>query len=203
MLTIGIFGLISIIIGIIIIFICCIGILFASRFQDEQEKKYKDCVNLVNSKGTANSQISDVLSDAEISKIDSSINVVGLMKSLYDTYIKLENKVKKLDDNFDDVLVGYIKKLYISKIDLFKSTNHIEVIDDIELLNYCIIDFSPKRLKFRVSISCFNYKKQGEEIVSGSNLEKISQVLVITYEKINNEWLISDIERAYEKKLNS
>lgn len=202
MLTISMIGLISIIIGIIIIVICCIGILVASEFQDEQEKKYRDSLDLVKEKGTDVLQIRDVMSQAEISAVDPNIDVVELMKGLYDTYLNLENKVKLLDDNFDSILTGYMKKIYKEKVKAFKSINHIEVIDNIELLDYCIIEFDTNILKFRLSISCFNYKKQGEEIVSGSNLQRIRQILIITYEKINDKWLISNIERAYENKLN-
>jgi len=201
MLTINMIGLISIIIGIIIIFVCCVGILVASKFQDEQEKKYKDSVDLVKEKGTDVLQIRDVMSQAEISAVDPNIDVVELMKDLYNTYLNLENKVKLLDNNFDNILTGYMKKIYKEKVKAFKSTNHIEVIDDIELINYCIIEFDSNKLKFRLSVSCFNYKKQGEEIVSGSNLQKIRQILIITYEKVNDKWLISDIERMYENKL--
>ena len=39
------------------------------------------------------------------------------------------------------------------------------------------------------------------QVVSGSNLNKIQKILFLTYENINGKWLISDYDSIYEKKL--
>ena len=44
-------------------------------------------------------------------------------------------------------------------------------------------------------------KTVNNEIVSGSNLQKIQQILLLTYEKVGDKWLIRSYEKIYEKKL--
>ena len=123
------------------------------------------------------------------------------MQELYDTYIKLESKIKKYDSKLDNVLVGFLKEFYVNKIENFKEKGYADITDGIELINYSIIEYNKEKLKFRVTINCFSYKTINNEIVSGSNLEKVEKIILLTYEKINNKWLISSYDKLYERKL--
>ena len=96
-----------------------------------------------------------------------------------------------------------MSELYTSKIASMQEKDTKHVIDGIDLMGYSIIEFEKEKLKFRVSINCFDYKLKNEEIISGSNLEKLSQINIITFEKIDDKWLISNIEKAFEQKLSN
>lgn len=187
----------------IVIIVCSIGIIIASRFQIKQKKKYNECLRLVKEKDNQTIEIRDGLTKEEINNIDSEVNVDSLMSELYNTYLSFENKIKTLDENLDDVLTGFMKDLYRNKINTFKSTGYSEINDNIDLMGYSITEFNKEKLKFRINVNCYNYKKSGTNIVSGSNLEKVNQILLLTYEKIDNRWLISDYDKIYEKKLSN
>lgn len=203
MLAIGLnlINLVVIVLATVIIIVCSIGIIIASKFQNKQKKKYNDCIRIIKEKENATFQIKNGLSKEEINNISPDINVDKLMSDLYDKYIELENKVKLEDSNFDGLLIGHIKDLYINKVEVSKTKNYIEINDGIDLINYSITEFTKDKLKFRITVNCFNYKRSNDTIVSGSNLEKVEQVIILTYEKHNNDWLISKYEKAYEKRL--
>lgn len=185
----------------IIVFICSIGIIIAIRFQNKKNKKYKEYLNIIKEKQDSTFSIKDGLTKEEISEIDDKVDVDLLMVELYNTYIELENKIKVFDNNLDNVLVGYLKDFYINKIDNFKEKGFSDVTDGIDLVNYSIIEYSKEKLKFRITINCFCYKTVNNQIVSGSNLEKIQEILLLSFEKANDKWLISSYEKIYEKKL--
>ena len=187
----------------IVIFICSIGIIIASRFENKKKKKYNECLNIIKEKNDVTLQVKDGLTKDEINKIDGNVDIDLLMGELYNTYVALENKIKLFDSNLDDVLVGYIKDFYINKIENFKEKGFSDVKDGIDLVNYSIIEYSKEKLKFRITINCFCYKTVNNQIVSGSNLEKIQEILLLSYEKVNDKWLISAYEKIYEKKLSN
>lgn len=194
-------NLVVIVLSTTAIIICSIGIIIASRFQSKQKKKYNDCIRIIKEKENSTFQIKNGLSKEEINQIDSNLDVDKLMNELYDKYIQLESKVKLEDNNFDELLIGHIKDLYINKVEVSKNKNYAEINDGIDLINYSITEFSKEKLKFRITVNCFNYKKSNDTIVSGSNLEKVEQVIILTYENHNNNWLISKYEKVYEKRL--
>jgi len=194
-------NLVVIVLSTTAIIICSIGIIIASKFQSKQKKKYNDCIRIIKEKENSTFQIKNGLSKEEINQIDSNLDVDKLMNELYDKYIQLESKVKLEDNNFDKLLIGHIKDLYINKVEVSKNKNYAEINDGIDLINYSITEFSKEILKFRITVNCFNYKKSNDTIVSGSNLEKVEQVIILTYENYNNNWLISKYEKVYEKRL--
>lgn len=199
----SLFNTILVVLVTIIIIICSVGIIIAIRFQNKKNKKYNECLNIINKKKDSKLMIKEGLSREEINKIDSEVDVELLMDELYNTYVELENKIKTLDNNLNDILVGQLKKFYINKIENFKQKVFSDVIDGIDLVNYSIIEYSKEKLKFRITINCFCYKTVNNQIVSGSNLEKIQEILLLSYEKVNDKWLISSYEKIYEKKLSN
>ena len=199
----SLFNTILVVLVTIIIINCSVGIIIAIRFQNKKNKKYNECLNIINKKKDSKLMIKEGLSREEINKIDSEVDVELLMDELYNTYVELENKIKTLDNNLNDILVGQLKKFYINKIENFKQKVFSDVIDGIDLVNYSIIEYSKEKLKFRITINCFCYKTVNNQIVSGSNLEKIQEILLLSYEKVNDKWLISSYEKIYEKKLSN
>lgn len=195
------FNIIVISVSTIVILICSISIIIASRFQNKQKKKYNECLNIIKEKDVSTLQFKDALTKEEINNIDSEVDVDVLMSDLYHTYLEFENKVKSFDVDLDYILIGYLKDFYINKIENFKERGFSDITDDIDLINYSITEYSKEKLKFRINISCFCYKTVDNKIVSGSNLEKVQKVVLLTYEKNNNNWLISSYEKIYEKKL--
>ena len=202
MLKLKLINIILIIIGLIITIVCSIGIVIASKFQNKQRKKYNDCLNLIKEKENMAFQVKYGLSKEEINSIDGSIDVDKLMSDLYETYLEFENKLKILDNNLDNILTGYIKEFYINKIEIYKLNGYRDVIDSIYLISYSITEFSKEKLKFRVTINCFDYRQINNEVIIGSNIEKVEEVLILTYEYIDDKWLISNYEKVYQKKLN-
>ena len=196
-------NLIVIVLATTAIVVCSIGIIIASKFQSKQRKKYNDCLRIIKEKENSTIQIKNGLSKEEINQIDQDLNVDNLMTDLYHKYIELENKVRLEDNNLDRLLIGHIKDLYTNKIEVSKAKNYVEINDGIDLINYSIIEFSKEELKFRITVNCFNYKKSNDMIVSGSNFEKVEQVIILTFENHNQDWLISKYEKVYEKKLQS
>lgn len=194
-------NIIVVVIATVSIIVCSIGIIIATKFQSKQKKKYKAVLNIVKEKEGEVFRVKDGLAKEDINKIDDSVNVDKLMQELYDTYLQLENKIKKSDSKLDNVLVGFLKEFYINKIENFKEKGYADITDGIELINYSIIEYNKEKLKFRVTINCFSYKTINNEIVSGSNLEKMQKIIILTYEKTNDKWLISSYDKVYERKL--
>lgn len=197
----GAINIVSVSLAAIITIVCCIGIIIASRFQSKQKKKLNECINIIKEKGIETLQFKNGMTEEEINDIDDTIDVNELMKELYEKYLTFENKIKEFDDNLDELLTGFIKDFYINKINNFKEKGYEDITDGIDLIGYTITEFDKKKLKFKVTINCFDYKKVNNVIVSGSNLEKVEQVIILTYEKINDKWLISNYEKVYEKKI--
>lgn len=197
----GAINIVAVSLAAIITIVCCIGIIIASRFQSKQKKKLDECINIIKEKGIETLQFKNGMTEEEINDIDDTIDVNELMKELYDKYLNFENKIKNFDDNLDELLTGFIKDFYINKINNFKEKGYEDITDGIDLIGYTITEFDKKKLKFKITINCFDYKKVNNVIVSGSNLEKVEQVIILTYEKINDKWLISNYEKVYEKKI--
>ena len=185
----------------VVIIVCSIGIIIATKFQNKQKKKYNECLQLIKEKENGTLSVKNGLDSTEIKKIDNNVDINKLMMELYDIYLEFIDKLNNNDKNFNNILHGFINEFYQSKIDIYNEKNYFEVIDNIELINYSILEYAKDKLKFRINITCFNYKKRNEEIISGSNLERVEQIILLTYVKNKRKWLINNIEKVYEKKL--
>jgi len=183
----------SVVIFSSIIVICSIIIIICIRFENKQKKKYNECLRLIKEKEN------NTLNDNIMYTNDNLEN--KLMDTLYNIYLEFINKLNKNQKDFDNLLDGFAKEFYENKVDIYSIKNCFEITDYIDLQGYSLIEHTDESLKFRVKITCVSYKKINEEIVSGDNLNKIEQINIITYEKNNNDWLITNIEKVYEKKL--
>lgn len=183
------------------ILILIISIILAYKFKRKQNKRYREIKNMLNKNKNATFEIKEGISKEEISLIDSNVDIEILMKDLYNTYLTFETKLRNLDENFDDILDDDFKTFNIYKVKNFKEKGIADIIDNIDLVSYAIINYTTTELTFRVVINCLSYKMLNNEIVSGSNLNKVQKILLITYKKINDKWLISSYDEIYEKKL--
>lgn len=186
----------------IVILVCSIGIVIAVEFQKKQKKKYKECLKLIKDKETGMLNIVNGFDPNQIKNIDNDVDTDKLMCELYDTYLIFVEKVNKNENDFDNILTGFINDFYRNKVEVHIGKKSAEIVDNIELIGYSILEYNKEKLTFRVNITCFSYKKKKEIIVSGSNLERVEQIILISYVKRKNKWLINNIEKAYEKKLN-
>ena len=194
-------GIIVIVLSTVTIIICAVGIIIAGKFQKNQMKKYNELNNIINKNKDATFQVKDGLTKEEINNIDSDVDVDLLMQELFSIYIEFEDKIKNLDTNLDDILFGTLKEFNINRIENFKDKGFMEITDGIDLINYSITEYEKNKLTFRITINCFSYKMLDNKIVSGSNLEKIQKIVLLTYEKLNDKWLISSYDKIYERKL--
>lgn len=192
---------IFIIIVTTIIVLCTIGIIAASKVQDKQKKKYDDCIKAINEREDETYNYDGSLTPGQIRKKDKTVNPEELQKRLYDKFLSLQEKVNNLDNSFDGLLTGFIKRVYNDRINLYKESNTQEKIEKINLIGYSITEFSKKELKFRIKITAINYKIRDNEIISGSNINYLEQIYIITYEKIGKVWKISNIEKVLDKKM--
>ena len=188
---------VSAVIGLICVIILSI------KFQKKTNKKYMDLTYLINANKDITFSVKYNLTPEEIINIDPSVNSDELMKKLYETYLNLVNKINNLDNNLEDILTGDLKDIYINKIEIFKQNGYVYKQEKINLIGYSISEFKKEVLKFRVNVNCFSYKMINNKIVSGSNAYRVEQILIITYNKIGNEWLISNFDKVYEKKLSN
>ena len=194
-------GIIVIVLSTVTIIICAVGIIIAGKFQKKQMKKYNELNNIINKNKDATFQVKDGLTKEEINNIDSDVDVDLLMQELFSIYIEFEDKIKNLDTNLDDILFGTLKEFNINRIENFKDKGFMEITDGIDLINYSITEYEKNKLTFRITMNCFSYKMLDNKIVSGSNLEKIQKIVLLTYEKLNDKWLISSYDKIYERKL--
>ena len=194
-------SIIVIVLATVTIIICAVGIIIAGKFQKKQMKKYNELNNIINKNKDATFQVKDGLTKEEINNIDSDVDVDLLMQELFSTYIEFEDKIKNLDTNLDDILFGTLKEFNINRIENFKDKGFMEITDGIDLINYSITEYEKNKLTFRIIMNCFSYKMLDNKIVSGSNLEKIQKIVLLTYEKLNDKWLISSYDKIYERKL--
>lgn len=196
-------NLIAIIIITIVIIICSIGIIISISFQKKQKKKYDECLKLVKEKQNSTLLIENELNFQGMDNLYNKLDINRLMSDLYNIYLIFLNKLNSLNADFEDILIGPIKEVYKNKVDVLRLKNYKEVTDSIDLINYSIIDYSNKKLQFRITVNCFSYTISNNIIVSGSNLLKVEQVIILTFEKEDEKWLISNYEKVYQKFLNS
>lgn len=191
----------AILIGIIIL--CTIGIVIASIFQSRKNKKYKNLIDKIKEDSNLRFEIKDGLSKDDINKIDSEVDVDKLMQTLYETYLSFIDKINNNNDNFDNLLDNPAKTFYIRRLDNFKLNGYRQEIKNIDLIGYSIVEYSKNILKFRINVNCLDYKLQNNNIVSGSNLIKLEQVIILTFEKKDQNWLIINYDKIYERKLSN
>lgn len=192
--------IIAIIFWVIFLTILLISTTISIKFQMKQKKKYNECLNLIKEKENGTLNTNSSVTEEYIHKIDDKVNLNELMTKLYNTYLEFLERLNKNNKDFEGILIGFIKDFYINKINVYKLKKHKEITKDIELVNYSILEYDKKRLKFRINITCFNYKTSKDEIIGGSNLERVEQIFLLTYVKFRSKWLINNIEKVYEKK---
>ena len=184
----------------IVIVGCSIGIIIAIKFQNKQKEKYKECLKLIKEKENQTINANNGIDIDKIRTIDESVNVNQLMIELYNLYLEFVDRFNRNSD-LTDLLDDYTSEVYKNIIEVHKEKGIFEITDNIELVNYSILEFDKDKLKFRINITCFNYKMRQNSIIYGSNLERVEQIFVITYVVKNKKWVINDIEKVYEKKL--
>lgn len=192
--------MITIIFWVIFLTILLISTTISIKFQMKQKKKYNECLNLIKEKENGTLNTNSGVTEKDIQKIDDKVNLNELMTNLYNTYLEFLERLNKNNKDFEGILIGFIKDFYINKINVYKLKKHKEITKDIELVNYSILEFDKKKLKFRINITCFNYKTSKDEIIGGSNLERVEQIFLITYVKFRRKWLINNVEKVFEKK---
>ena len=111
----------------------------------------------------------------------------------------MATKVTK-DKTLDQVLLDIEKQFGKGSVMKLGEREH-QKIDVIDLIGYSITEYDKDRLQFRVTINCYDYKLLNDTIISGSNLIKLEEVFLLTYEKVGNRWLITRYDKIYEKKL--
>ena len=177
------------------ILLSSIALIIASVFQSKVKKKYKEVLDIIKDK--ENITINEISDDVNEKQTDTK-----LMEELYNKYFEFQNKLNNLDDNFDNLLSDKAKEYYSSIIESNKEKNYKNIKDKIDLIGYSIMEYKDKTLKFRLKINCLDYKLINDSIVSGSDKEKVEQVLIITY--VNKEkWLIELLEKVYESRLDN
>lgn len=196
------FVLFVIIITIIVI-ISSIIIVFAIKFQRKQKDRYNEIKKVIEKNKDAILQVKDSLTPDEVNDIDKTIDVNLLMIDLYNMYLKFQDKINSFDYDLDDVMTGNLKDFYINKIKSLKKNKCKYVKEKIELVGYSITEFSKEQLKFRININCFNYAMINDKIVNGSNQVRVQQILLLSFQKKDDKWLISNYEKVYEKKLSN
>ena len=192
---------IFIIVITIIMIICAIGIVYATQVQNQQQQKYLNCIKAINEREDESYNYDGSLTSKQIKKKDKTVNPEELQKKLYEKFLSLQEKINNLDDKLDTLLTGFIKIVYADRINLYKDNNTCEKLENINLIGYSIIEFDKDKLKFRLKINALNYKMKGNEVISGSNKERVELIYVITYEKHGKVWKISNIEKVMEKKM--
>ena len=199
--TVSFINKIALVILLIILFFISVGVVIAIQFQNKQSKKYKECLKIIKDKEDGTLRAKNGVSTREIKKIDTNVDVKELMSKLYDTYLEFTKKLNNNDPKISSVLDEFINNVYQNRLEIYKAKNTKEITDSIELTNYTILNFEKKRVEFRISYTCFNYKMMNDVIISGSNLEKVEQVVIVTYSKLRKKWVINNIEKVYDKKL--
>lgn len=198
MISIGKIIYIIILILAIVSFIYTIAIVVSLKFNQKQKTKYEECLKLVKE---STREMKDALTEKEIKKKDRTIKLDKLLMNLYDIYLEFLDDLNNNNKDFKNILTGYIKEFYENKINIYIEKGYKEITDEIELINYSIIEFNKNKLKFRVAITCFHYKELNSDVVSGNKYDRVEQILLITYVKEKKKWLISNIEKVYEKEL--
>ena len=184
----------------IVIMICSIGIVVSIKFQSRQKKKYEECLRLIKEKQQGCLGINNAMNNEKIF-IDEDVDLNRLMTQLYQLYCDMLIDLNNLNENVASKLDGFIKEFYLEKIERSKEKGIIDVVDHVTLNNSSMIEYTKDRLKLIININCVNYKKNNDIIISGSNIEKLEQIIIITYNKIDEKWLINNIEKVYEKKV--
>lgn len=201
MLAIVNFNKIFLVFVCILLFFVSICIVIAIQIQNKQSKKYKECLKLIKEKedGTLNSNLGMDIN--QIKKIDPNVDVNKLQEKLYKLYLEFVEKLNNNDESISFVLDEFINQVYQNKLEIYKTKNTHEIIENIELINYSILKYEKNKIEFRISITCTNYKKTNDTIISGSMYDRLEQIYIVTFVKPRKVWLISNIEKVYEKKL--
>ena len=179
------------------IVVCSLGLVIAIKFQNKQNKKYQECLKLIKEKENKTLNDQTFIEIEELKDID----INKLMIELYDTYLLFVDRLNNNDKNFENILSENLKDFYEDKIDIYNKKYYKEITNNIELINYSILECQNGQLKFRITINCFNYKQKNEQIISGNNLQRVEQVFIVNYIKTNDKWLIDAIEKVLEKNL--
>lgn len=187
-----------VLIATLVILVCFIGIILSVSFQKKKNKKYKECIDTINKNNIDTISPKDGLTKEEIMNI-IDVDVDEFMKTLYNTFLDFQHKLNGNDRSLENLLTGFIKEYYINRIDFFNQKGFNEVVDNINLIGYSILELNPNETKFRIAINCNSYKLLNNSLKE--QFKSLEQILIITYRNINNKWLINKIEKVYEKNL--
>lgn len=185
----------------ILFFLISVGIVISMQIQNKQSKKYKECLRLIKEKedGTLNNNLGIDLN--EIKNISPNVDVNKLQEKLYNIYLEFVQKLSTNDESISFVLDEFINDVYQNKLEIYKSKNTNEITENIELVNYSILKYEKEKIEFRINITCTNYKKANDTIISGSMYDRLEQIFIVTFVKQRKRWVINNIEKVYEKKL--
>lgn len=191
-----------ILMGVFVLVIFVIGLCFSISFQKDAKKKLNEVEKIVKSKEGEFFQAKTCLDEKDILKVNPDLDIPRFMSDLFDTFLKLEDKLNKHDDTDIETIaygtqVSYVK----NKVKAYKSNGFCEIVDGIDLVDSSIIEFTKTKVVLRATIECFNYKMLDEKIVSGSNLNKIREIVLIEYRLKENKWLITDVDKLVEQKM--
>jgi len=186
----------------IVIMICSIGIVVSIKFQNRQKKKYEECLKLIKEKENSCLGINNAVNNKNIF-LEDAVELNKLMEQLYQLYLDMIKDLNELDINVANKLDGFIKEFYLERIERNKEKNLVDIVDNIHLNSSSILEYTQDKLKLRININALCYKKNNGEIISGSNTEMVEQIIIITYNKVGENWLINNIENVYEKKVSN
>lgn len=202
MFTYSIFNIILIGVLSFTLLLLSIGMLLSLRFQKKQQKRYNEVIKIVNEKKDEVINVKSGLTEEEIYKVDPDVNIQSLTTELFDKFKGLQLKIKNHDsNNIENLATTPTLEFVKSRIDAYKNNGYYEVMDDIELQGYSIIEFEKEKLKLRIHVVCKNYKKLGDEVISGSDIKPIEEIIIIEYVKIDDNWVIIDVDKVLERKI--
>lgn len=184
----------------IVILICSMGIVVSIRIQNRQKKKYDECLRLIKEKEQGCMGINNAMNNEKIF-FEDNVDLNKLMTQLNRMYLDMLKELNELDTNVANKLDGFIKEFYLEKIERSKEKGIVDIVDKVSLNSSSILEYTQDRLKLRININAVCYKKNNERIISGSNVDMLEQITILTYNKVGENWLINNIEKVYEKKV--
>lgn len=192
-------GIITLILITTSIVVCSIFIVISIQIQKKQKNKYKRCMDAIREAGNDRFDIKTNLSEEDIKKIDSSIDLNELLKKLYNIYITFQNKVCQNElTGYDNLLTKTYIDIILNRINKFISKGAIEKFDDINILEYAITRYSNEKCEMRLRLNCFYYILENDKIIKGSNIKRREFFYILKFKKESGNWLLDYIEVIFD-----